>query len=102
MDRDECLVHSTPIEDTLEGWDYSKDDAFSVPTREHIDQHTGEITQVPIEVDDDLGLELVHKPSIKEKYGIVLDTTTNSFHKSIQSFFDRNGYLTDKQLNCFK
>jgi hypothetical protein len=54
----------------------------------------------PIEMDSELGLEVVKKPTIYEKYGITLDPD-NTFHASVQRFFDKNGFITPKQLNCF-
>lgn len=54
----------------------------------------------PIETDSELGLEVVKNETVLSKYGIELDPT-NGFHASVQRFFDKAGYLTDKQLKCF-
>lgn len=54
----------------------------------------------PVEMDSELGLEVVKNETILSKYGINLDPK-NGFHASLQRFFDKTGYLTDKQLNCF-
>lgn len=98
MERD--VVYSTPIEETLgDGAELFRDD---IPTTEYVDRHTGEVKTVPLVVDDELGLEVVHQPTVFEKYGIKLDSTSNNFHKSLEGFYERNGYLTEKQLKCFK
>lgn len=55
----------------------------------------------PVEVDDDLGLEVVKQETILSKYGITLEKG-NSFHKSLQQFFDRTGFLTPKQLQALR
>ena len=54
----------------------------------------------PIETDSELGLEVVQNETVLSKYGITLDPK-NTFHGSLQRFFDKTGYLTDKQINCF-
>ena len=54
----------------------------------------------PVEVCDDLGLPYVEKPTVSELYGIHLDKD-NSFHQSLQEQFDRKGFLSPRQLNCF-
>ena len=53
------------------------------------------------EIDDELGLEIVEKPTVYEKYQIMLHPD-NSFHASLQGFFDKNGFLTPKQLNAVR
>ena len=55
----------------------------------------------PKKIDSDLGLEVVDKPTIEEKYGIQLQSG-NRFHDSLRNFFDRTGFLTEKQLGCFR
>ncbi len=52
-------------------------------------------------MDDSLGLPLVDNPTIFEKYGINIDKS-NPFHRSLDTFFNRRGYLTDKQLNAIR
>ena len=52
-----------------------------------------------VEVDEELGLQLAEQETIYSKYGFNLDLN-NSFHKSLQSFFDRTGFLTAKQLGA--
>jgi len=53
----------------------------------------------PKVIDDELGLEVVEKETIESKYSIKLDKD-NPFHRSLQKFFDRTGFLTPKQLNA--
>ncbi len=52
-------------------------------------------------MDDSLGLPLVDNPTIFEKYGITIDKSI-PFHRSLDTFFNRRGYLTDKQLNAIR
>lgn len=86
---------STPIEETYgEGIELFRDSKHLICVEIKQPKH-------PIEIDPELGLEVVEKPTIQEKYGIILDPE-NSFHASVQRFFDKNGFITDKQLNCFK
>ena len=54
------------------------------------------------EVDPDTGLEVVSKESIFSKYGLEIDVKTSSFHASLQKFFDRAGFLTERQLNALR
>ena len=56
----------------------------------------------PIEVDDELGLEVVQKETIWTKYGVACEPTKNDFHKSLHEQFERKGYLSPKQLNALR
>ena len=52
-------------------------------------------------IDDSLGLPIVDKPTIFEKYGITIDKSI-PFHRSLDTFFNMRGYLTDRQLNAIR
>ncbi len=70
----------------------------------HMDSETaetygGNYIESP-EVDDELGLEVVHKPTILEKYGVHCDPLKNSFHASLYKQFEDKGYLSPKQLKA--
>ena len=54
------------------------------------------------EIDDDLGLPIVEKETVYSKYGVYLQPDKNDFHKSLQTQFDRKGFLSEKQLRCIK
>jgi len=53
-----------------------------------------------VEVDDDLGLEIVQKPTIWQKYGVNCDPDDSNFHKSLYDQFERKGYLSPKQVKA--
>ena len=59
------------------------------------------VREICPEVDDELGLEIVEQETVYSKYGVYLHKD-NSFHKSLQSFFDRTGYLTPRQLSAVR
>ena len=76
------------------------------PTQEEVmglfpHRYEGYVPSKPIEVDDELGLEVVQKETVLSKYGIRL-YSNNSFHTSLQSFFDKTGYLTTRQLEAVR
>lgn len=54
----------------------------------------------PVEIDDDLAI--VKKQTIFEKYGVHCDASISSFHESLQNQFDRNGRLSEKQINALR
>jgi len=56
---------------------------------------------VYIEIDDDLGLEVVPTETIESKYGIK-HIKDNSFTRSLREQFERNGRLSEKQINCLR
>lgn len=89
------VVYNTPIEETFgKGIELFKEPKYLM----------GEVAiepKHPVEKDPELGLELVEKPTIYDKYGITLDAD-NTFHASVQRFFDKNGFITPKQLKCFE
>ena len=61
-----------------------------------------EIVDEPVEVDDDLGLELVpEKPTMEQFYnlGTVKD---NSFTRSLREQYDARGSLSEKQIACLR
>ena len=53
-------------------------------------------------VDDELGLDIVQKPTIWEKYRVQCDPTKNSFHESLHDQFERKGYLSPKQVDALR
>ena len=53
-------------------------------------------------IDNDLGLEIVEKPTIWEKYRVQCDPNKNSFHKSLYDQFERKGYLSPKQVEALR
>jgi hypothetical protein len=72
---------------------------------EKIQHSTGgkEIKFNRVEIDDELGLELIpEKPSIFTKYGVQCDPTKNSFHKSLYDQYMRRGSLSEKQINALR
>jgi len=76
------------------------------PTQEEVRSlfphlYEGYVPSKPIEVDDELGLEVVQKETVLSKYGIRL-YTNNNFHISLQSFFNKTGYLTTRQLEAVR
>ena len=52
-------------------------------------------------LDDNLGLEVVEQETVYSKYQIMLHPD-NPFHKSLQKFFDKAGFLTPKQLEAVR
>ena len=56
---------------------------------------------IEVEIDDELGLEVVQKETVYGKYQIYLKKG-NPFHESLQSFFDKAGYLTARQLEAIR
>ncbi len=59
------------------------------------------IAKIKAEVDDELGLEVVEQETVYSKYGVYLHKD-NGFHKSLQEFFDRTGFLTPNQLKAVR
>jgi len=55
----------------------------------------------PVEIDDDLGLEIVQKESLEQKYGVTIDPR-NDFHNSLKEQFDSKGYLSKRQIDCLR
>ena len=60
------------------------------------------VEQPSREVDNDLGLEIVEKPTIWEKYRVQCDPDKNSFHESLYRQFEQKGYLSPKQVNALR
>ena len=58
--------------------------------------------ELGVEVDDDLGLEVVEKPTIWEKYRVQCDPDKNSFHESLYKQFEQKGYLSPKQVDALR
>jgi len=54
------------------------------------------------ELDPDLGLEVVVKQTIFDKYGVHCDPTTNSFYASLHRQFEKNGRLSERQVNALR
>ena len=55
----------------------------------------------PVEIDDELGLEVVQKETMESKYGLGT-VKDNSFTRSLREQFDRKGYLSSKQVECLR
>ncbi len=56
---------------------------------------------VATEVDDELGLEIVQKETVEQKYGVKLDPR-NDFHNSLKEQFEQRGRLSEKQVYCLR
>ena len=56
----------------------------------------------PKEVDDELGLEVVEKLSIFDKYGVQCNPDKNSFHRSLFTQYEKKGYLSPKQIDALR
>ncbi len=54
------------------------------------------------EIDDELGLKVVPKQTIFQKYGVNCDPKANSFQLSLHRQFERNGRLSEKQINALR
>ena len=52
------------------------------------------------QIDTELGLEIVQKPTIWQKYGVNCDPDDSNFHKSLYDQFERKGYLSPKQVKA--
>jgi len=50
----------------------------------------------------ELGLELAEVETIYSKYGLRIYPDSNNFHKSLNSFFEKTGFLSPKQLNALR
>ena len=59
-------------------------------------------TGEPLEIDEDLGLEVVQKPTIFEKYGVHCDPNKNSFYRSLFDQFEKRGSLSERQINALR
>ena len=59
------------------------------------------LEQTP-EIDDELGLEIVQKKTIFQKYGVHCDPNKNSFYASLHRQFEKNGSLSEKQVNALR
>lgn len=60
------------------------------------------VVDEPAEVDDELGLAIVSKPTIMEKYGVHCDPDKNSFHKSLFDQYQNRGTLSPKQIQALR
>ena len=56
----------------------------------------------PKEMDKDLGLAVVAKPTIFEKYGVHCDPKKNNFHRSLYEQYEMRGALSIKQINALR
>ena len=54
------------------------------------------------ELDDELGLEVVEKLSIFDKYGVQCNPDKNSFHRSLFTQYEKKGYLSPKQIDALR
>ena len=63
---------------------------------------TGDTYPDPKELDPDLGLEVVVKQTIFDKYGVHCDPNTNSFYASLHRQFEKNGSLSERQVNALR
>ena len=59
-------------------------------------------TGKPKELDDELGLEIVQKTTIFQKYGVKCDPNKNSFYRSLYDQFEKRGTLSEKQVNALR
>jgi len=85
IDADNNIVHmSVEEEETYE----------TVPT--------GETYPDPKEMDKDLGLAVVAKPTIFEKYGVHCDPKKNNFHRSLYEQYEMRGTLSIKQIDALR
>ncbi len=71
------------------------DEAVNADPHAQPDSPTGEI-------DDELGLEVVPKQTIFQKYGVNCDPKKNSFQLSLYNQFERNSRLSEKQVNALR
>jgi len=83
----------TKIEDTFQ------DKCFEELIESNSPRHKTVILDM---IDDELGLPLVVKPTIWEKYGVVCSPNENDFHASLYDQFERKGYLSPKQINALR
>ncbi len=60
------------------------------------------LEQTPVELDEELGLPVVQKQTIFQKYGVHCDPNTNSFYASLHRQFEKNGSLSVKQVNALR
>lgn len=58
--------------------------------------------ELPKVIDDELGLEVVVKETIFEKYGVHCDPKKNSFYESLYRQFEAKGRLSEKQVNALR
>ena len=54
----------------------------------------------PKEIDDELGLEIVVKETIEQKYGVPKLDPRNDFHNSLKKQYEQNGSLSRRQVDC--
>jgi len=57
---------------------------------------------VEVEIDEELGLPIVQKETIEQKYGTPPLDPRNDFHNSLKEQFERNGRLSHRQVSCLK
>ncbi len=70
--------------------------------RRHQVANIPDIQVDPVEIDDELGLEIVQKKTIFQKYGVHCDPNKNSFYASLHRQFEKNGSLSEKQVNALR
>ena len=77
----------------------------------HMDSETAESYEAKLvddynptakELDDDLGLEVVEKLSIFDRYGVQCNPDKNSFHRSLFTQYEKKGYLSPKQIDALR
>jgi len=59
-------------------------------------------TTVEVEIDEELGLPIVKKETIEQKYGLPPLDPRNDFHNSLKEQFEQRGRLSDKQVYCLR
>ena len=53
-------------------------------------------------IDDKLGLPILSKPTIFEKYGVHCNPKKNNFHRSLYEQYEMRGALSIKQINALR
>ncbi len=56
--------------------------------------------EVEVEIDDELGLEIVKQETIESKYGTPKLDPRNDFHNSLKAQFEKKGHLSPRQVSC--
>ena len=102
-DSKDNIVYASPEMMMTYGEPYVEHNTMEEPKSygEHIDRETGEITQLT-ELDDELGLPVIPKKTIFEKYGVHCDPRKNSFYESLYHQFEKKGSLSEKQVNALR
>ena len=91
VDSSNMIVHMSTDEELTFGLTSPKTEPVYEPIR-----------QSEPEIDDELGLEVVQKKTIFQKYGVHCDPNKNSFYASLHRQFEKNGSLSEKQVNALR